>query len=314
MKKWLVLLLLVCLPVQAQASSYAVIDADTGRLLKGAAPHAKAPIASLTKMWTALIVIEEAELSEMVTISKRAVMSEGSSIYLQEGDQVTVETLLYGLLLRSGNDAATALAEHVGGSVEGFVKLMNEKARLYGLTNTTFANPSGLHDERHLSTAYETARQLQIAMQNETFRQIASTLVYKTWQNKHRLLTEDIGAIAGKTGYTKVAGRTLATYFERDDKEFIVVTINEGDDWRQHRLLADEIDEKYEKVNVAEARTYEIAQGSVTLKKPISFLVSIEEHQNLEHVLIMKRNARQGVWQVLIDGERAFATLVDINK
>ena len=128
--------------------------------------------------------------NDKIIISERATFSEGSSIYLEAGDEWTVEQLLYGLLLRSGNDAAYALAEHVGGSVEGFVKLMNDAALIYGLSATTFTNPSGLHDDAHLSSAYDTARMLQIAMQNEQFHQIASTKIYKgkvAWQNKHRL-------------------------------------------------------------------------------------------------------------------------------
>lgn len=297
--------------MQAQANSYAVIDASTGRLLQGVSADERAPIASLTKMWTALIVIEEAQLTDVVTVSRRAAMSEGSSIYLQEGDQVTVETLLYGLLLRSGNDAATALAEHVGGSVEGFVKLMNDKARLHGLAHTTFVNPSGLHDEAHLSTAYETARQLQIAMKNPIFRKIASTVVYETWHNKHRLLVENVGAIAGKTGFTKAAGRTLATYFERGDKAFVVVTINEGDDWRIHRYLADAIDDNYEKVTIVEKGTYQIPQAEVKIEKPISLLLTEEEQGQLKHVLIAKRDGGKGIWQVYLENQRIFATMVE---
>lgn len=211
--------------VQAANASYAVIDADTGRLLMGNNVHDRMPIASLTKIWTALIAIENNDLDEEIVISRKAALAEGSSIYLEPGEKVTVETLLYGLMLRSGNDAAYALAEHTGNSIEGFADLMNEKAYLYGLNDTYFTNPSGLHNDLHLSSAYDTAQMLRIALQNDAFKKISSTINYKsstkngvTWQNKHRLLREQVGAVAGKTGFTKVAGRTLATYFEQGQK------------------------------------------------------------------------------------------------
>lgn len=207
--------------VSAQGSSYAVIDAENGRVLLGSNVDERLPIASLTKIWTAIVVIENSELDEQVIISREADYVEGSSIYVEEGKSYSVEYLLYGLMMQSGNDAATALAEHVGGSVEGFAKLMNEKANYYGLTQTYFTNPTGLHHPDHLSSAKDTAKMLQIAMKNETFKKIASTTQYNEgahWRNKHRLLHLKNGAVAGKTGFTKVAGRTLATYYERGKK------------------------------------------------------------------------------------------------
>lgn len=209
--------------------------------------------ASLTKIWTALVVLENSELTDEVVISKEASLVEGSSIYLLENETYTIDYLLHGLMMQSGNDAATALAEHIGGSVEGFVQLMNEKAELYQLHETTFTNPTGLHNEAHLSSAYDTAKMLQIAMMNPQFRKIASTQNFsdgRQWKNKHRLMHEKIGAIAGKTGYTKVAGRTLATFFEREQKSFVVVTINEGNDWNIHRNLADFIDNNFEQQTI----------------------------------------------------------------
>lgn len=175
-------------------ASYAVIDAETGRLLSGNNAHAQLPIASLTKMWTAFVVIENSNLDDEVVISREAALSEGSSIYLEPGEKITVETLLYGLMLRSGNDAAYALAEHTGGSFEGFVDLMNEKATFYGLNNTFFTNPSGLHHDLHLSSAYDTAMMLKVALENDTFRKIATTVNYKS-----------IGVPSGKCGFTTVS-------------------------------------------------------------------------------------------------------------
>ncbi|MER2105755.1 MAG: D-alanyl-D-alanine carboxypeptidase family protein [Solibacillus sp.] len=312
------LMLFMCLQldeVKAATSSYAVIDGQTGRLLLGTAPHAQLPIASLTKMWTAFVVVTYSNLADEVTISDAAVRSEGSSIYLEAGDVWTVEELLHGLMLRSGNDAAHALAEHTGGSVEGFVYLMNDLANKYGLANTMFTNPSGLHDDQHMSTAYDTAKMLQIAMQNEDFRRIASTPLYKgrvAWQNKHRLIHEEIGMIAGKTGFTKKAGRTLASFFEREQKQMIVVTLNEPDDWNKHRLLVNMIDSTYEVIEVAKRGNYHMSNIQLTVEEPIKLLLKKEEASKLKHVALISRvpASTRAVWYVLLDGERIASKLV----
>ncbi|WP_042472244.1 D-alanyl-D-alanine carboxypeptidase family protein [Bacillus ndiopicus] len=319
MRKWLcVVLLFVLLQPSAQASShaYAVVDAQTGRLLMGTNEHVRLPIASLTKIWTALVVLENSELSDKVTISERAALSEGSSIYLEKGQTYSIETLLYGLMLRSGNDAAHALAEHVGGSVEGFVYLMNERARLAGLSDTVFSNPSGLHNEQHLSSAYDTARMLQIAMRNEQFKKIASTVIFngeQNWKNKHRLLSENNGAIAGKTGFTKVAGRTLATYFQKEQKQFIVVTLNESDDWRVHNALADNIAKNYAERTLAKKGTYTVAGEKIIVNEPIKMLVTKAEVRDMQHVVYLPTDARkkEAIWYVYNKGRPVHAVAVE---
>lgn len=306
---------------QAASASYAVIDAETGRLLEGSSPHERMPIASLTKIWTALIAIENSELDDEVTISQKAALSEGSSIYLEPGEKVPVQTLLYGLMLRSGNDAAYALAEHAGGSLEGFVDLMNEKADLYGLNNTEFTNPSGLHNDIHLSSAYDTAQMLRIALQNETFKKISSTINYKdpvkgvTWQNKHRLLRQQVGAVSGKTGFTKVAGRTLATYFEKEDKKVIVVTLSESNDWQVHKGLANKIFDNYEYVTVADQGKYKATEDKeVELTKPISILLNKEEEKEVRNVLHLSRKQGEfGIWHVMLNDESVYATRVNVK-
>ena len=301
-------------------TSYAVIDGHTTRIFYASGPHIKQPIASLTKIWTALVVLENAELNELVTISKKATLSEGSSIYLKEGEQVTVNELLHGLMMRSGNDAAMALAEHVGGSEEGFVYLMNERAQRAGLRNTTFTNPSGLHHENHLSTAYDTAKMLQIAMNNKKFKKIASAKHYNgsrtTWENKHKLLHSQSGALAGKTGYTKVAGRTLATYFSLNKKDFIVVTLNEPNDWQFHLQLADLVNENYSIHKLIKKGTYKTTDKStISIKKPVSLLLSAEEYPELSHILIRSTNSIRpyGIWQVRINNEPIYNFPVEIK-
>ncbi len=304
-------------------ASYVVIDADTGRTLIGNNEHARMPIASLTKIWTALIAIENSNLDDEVVISREAAMSEGSSIYLEPGEVVTVETLLYGLMLRSGNDAAYALAEHAGGSVEGFVDLMNEKALYYRLNQTYFTNPSGLHHDLHLSSAYDTAQMLRIALENEDFFKIASTIQYKsntkngtTWLNKHRLLRENVGAVAGKTGYTKVAGRTLATYFEKGNERIIVVTLNEANDWQVHKQLANQVFEEYDVKTIVKKGKYKANDNiTVQLKEPIKLLISEEEEDQLQNVLHLSRNqdVKFGIWHVFLNNESIYSTKVKLK-
>ncbi|WP_107935122.1 D-alanyl-D-alanine carboxypeptidase family protein [Ureibacillus chungkukjangi] len=304
-------------------ASYAVIDAETGRLLSGSNAHAQMPIASLTKMWTALVAIENSNLDDEVKISRQAALSEGSSIYLEPGEKIKVETLLYGLMLRSGNDSAYALAEHTGGSFEGFIDLMNEKAVLYGLKNTYFMNPSGLHHDLHLSSAYDTAMMLKIALENDSFRKITSTVNYKssekngvTWQNKHRLVQEQNGAVAGKTGFTKAAGRTLATYFEREDKKVIVVTLRESNDWQVHKQLANHVFSQYDIVTVAKKGVYKVTEDiSVSLNKPIELLLNKQEEAGLRNVIHLSNNKenKYGIWHVLLNNESIYSTQVPLK-
>lgn len=318
MRKTRVLVFLSCLlflmgmsKVDA-ASAWAVVDADTGRLLMGENEDAQLPIASLTKIWTAYTVLENPYLSETTKMSHEAVSSEGSSLYLKEGMKVSVESLLYGLMLRSGNDAAYALAEHVGGSVDGFVQLMNEKALLHGFERTSFKNPSGLHDDAHLSTAYETGLMMVYAMKNEQFKEIATTTAYHVkikdqpyyWKNKHRLLHSNPTALAGKTGFTKAAGRTLVTYFEKDDKRIVVVTLNDGNDWQTHSHLAEKTFAEYKKETVAKSGLYQLTKQHIgELQQPIELLLNVSEMKNMQNIVRISRQQNNASWFVYIDGE-----------
>ncbi|MFB1050454.1 D-alanyl-D-alanine carboxypeptidase family protein [Paraliobacillus sp. JSM ZJ581] len=223
-----------------------LINQGTGEVLYDKAAHEKHLIASITKMMTAIIAIESGKLEKMVTITKEAVYTEGSSIYLEIGEKISLEDLVYGLMLRSGNDAATAIAEYVGGSVEGFSYLMNEKAEWLGMDNTHFDNPHGLDSKTHYSTAYDMALLTKYAMNNDTFARITRAKSYKskqrmyTWANKHKLLTHYYPyTIGGKTGYTKAAGRTLISIAEKNDVILIAVTLQDPNDWQDHVRLFD---------------------------------------------------------------------------
>jgi D-alanyl-D-alanine carboxypeptidase (penicillin-binding protein 5/6) len=232
--------------MSVSAKSAILMEQSTGRVLFEKDAHTKRRIASITKIMTAILAIESGKMDEMVTVSERAVRTEGSSIYLKPNEKIELKHLVYGLMLRSGNDAAVAIAEHVGGSVEGFVFLMNEKAAQIGMRNTEFANPHGLDDaENHYSTAYDMALLMRYAMQNKQFREISGTKVHRApnpeekwdriWRNKNKLLTNLYEyCTGGKTGYTKRAKRTLVTTASKDAMDLIAVTINAGDDWNDH--------------------------------------------------------------------------------
>ncbi len=235
------------IPFSISAEAAILMEAESGRILYQKNEHEKKRIASITKIMTAILAIESGKLDEYVRISKRAEGVEGSSIYLRAGERMKLEDLVYGLMLRSGNDAAVAIAEHVAGSVEGFVFLMNEKARELGMTNTVFQNPHGLDDhEDHYSTAYDMAILTRYAMENETFRIISATKRHEVvvgnrkriWTNKNRLLTELYRySTGGKTGYTKRAKRTLVSTASKDGMDLIAVTLNAPSDWHDHMNL-----------------------------------------------------------------------------
>lgn len=231
------------LAVSTSASSAILMDVDSGRVLYQQNADARMLIASTTKIMTALVAIEEGVLSDVVTVKREATLAEGSSMYLAEGEQLTLETLLYGLLLCSGNDAAVAIADHVGGSQAGFVKRMNEKAKALGMTASSFANPNGLDDDAHYSTARDMAYLARAAMNNETLVRIASTrsvsIDGRTMTNHNKLLTMQNGCLGLKTGYTRAAGRTLVSCAQQNGQRLIAVTLQDGNDWADHQALYD---------------------------------------------------------------------------
>ena len=235
--------------IETSASATSLIDVQSGRILYSEDGDVQLRIASLTKIMTAIVAIEKGSLSDMVKVSKRAAGKEGSSIYLKVGEEMSLSNMLYGLMLRSGNDAATAIAEHVGGSEAGFVYLMNEKAKELGLSNTQFKNPHGLDEEGHYSSANDLAVLTAYALKNKVFAEIVRTEDKKapnpyedwdySWHNKNKMLDKYEGADGVKTGYTKKAFRCLVSSATRNGQQLVAVTINDGDDWKDHQSLLD---------------------------------------------------------------------------
>ena len=243
----LALIFAVKIPARAElavsAKAAILMHADSGRVLyeKNADEHML--IASTTKIMTAIVVLEHCELDDLVEVDSRSAGIEGSSMYLKAGESYTVEDLLYGLLLVSGNDAASALALHVADSMEEFAELMNAKAAELGMTESSFKNAHGLDEEGHYSTARDMAKLAAYCMGNEDFARIAGTVSHtvgeQTLVNHNRLLREYDGCLGLKTGYTMAAGRTLVTCAERDGARYVCVTLNDPDDWDDHKALYD---------------------------------------------------------------------------
>ena len=243
----LALIFAVKIPARAElavsAKAAILMHADSGRVLyeKNADEHML--IASTTKIMTAIVMLEHCELDDLVEVDSRSAGIEGSSMYLKAGESYTVEDLLYGLLLVSGNDAASALALHVADSMEEFAELMNAKAAELGMTESSFKNAHGLDEEGHYSTARDMAKLAAYCMGNEDFARIAGTVSHtvgeQTLVNHNRLLREYDGCLGLKTGYTMAAGRTLVTCAERDGARYVCVTLNDPDDWDDHKALYD---------------------------------------------------------------------------
>lgn len=218
-----------------------LMDGTTGQVIYEKNADERSLIASTTKIMTALVVCQQCNVLDRVRIPKEAVGIEGSSMYLQEGEVLTVQELLYGLMLQSGNDAAVALAIYCGGTVEGFAELMNDKARYLGMDNSHFVNPNGLDAPGHYSTARDLAILAAYAMEDPVFAQTVSTKTMKIGDryltNHNKLLWQVEGAEGIKTGYTKAAGRILVSSATRQGRRLICVTINDPDDWNDHAAL-----------------------------------------------------------------------------
>lgn len=233
--------------IDISAECACLLNAETGEVLYEYNGYSRHSIASTTKIMTAILAIENSEPDEVVTVSKNAQMQEGSSIYLKSGDRVLMKDLVMGMMLNSGNDAACAVAEHIGGTSEEFAVMMNKKAQEIGLSETSFKNANGLDADGHYSTAYDMAQIGAYALKNEEFRRIVSTKNsrletdgYITYlKNHNKLLWNYDGCIGIKTGYTKKTGRCLVSAAQRGEVTLVAVTLNAPDDWNDHKKMLD---------------------------------------------------------------------------
>ena len=271
MKKILLFLLCLffCNRVYASTDSayeYVLMDMDSGNVLLSKNMHVPKLIASITKIMTCILAIENGTLDDIVIVDDTIEKSTGSGIYISIGEEITLRDLLYGLMLRSGNDAALMISKYISGSVDDFVSLMNEKAKSIGMRNTIFYNPSGLDNENgNLSTAYDMALLTRYAMNNDIYKEIVKTKKYisktnlKTyvWYNKNKLLSRDF-ITGGKTGYTEKARRTLVSTASKSNMNFVVVTIRDSDDWNTHLSLYDYAFNNYYNVKILNKNKFKV--------------------------------------------------------
>jgi len=273
-----------------------VLDAATGRVLYEKNADERSLIASTTKIMTALLVCQRCNVLDRVRIPAEAVGIEGSSMYLREGEVLTVQELLYGLMLRSGNDAAAALAIYCGGTLEGFAELMNDKARELGLSDTHFVNPHGLDAPDHYSTARDLAVLTACAMEDPIFARTVGaktvTVGERVLTNHNKLLWRLPGCEGVKTGYTRAAGRILVSSASRDGRRLVCVTINAPDDWNDHSQLLEQGFEGFEVrelVAAGEVLGYRHILGGDGTRVPLvageSFRYSMAQGEQMEFVL-----------------------------
>lgn len=243
------------------------MDLDSGRIFYEKNANQKRLIASITKIMTAIVAIEEGDLTEKITVGEEVLSMYGTNIYVEVGEKMKLRDLLYGLLLRSGNDASVVIAKAIAGSEEKFVNLMNKKAQEIGMKNTIFKNPHGLDEEtENYSTAYDMALLSKYAYKNKTYRNIVSTDKYEVstgkktylWYNRNKLLTTYEYCTGGKNGYTPRAGKTLVTTASKKGLNLTIVTLSDGDIYNNHIDLYEDFFSKYKRYKIIDKNNFRI--------------------------------------------------------
>ena len=269
------------LTARADSSAEIAMELTTATVLEERNADLALPMASTTKIMTALIIVEDCFLDDVITVPDAAVGVEGSSIYLKKGEEISVIDLLYGLIMRSGNDAATALAIHHSGSVEKFAQKMNERAKELGAESTNFTNPSGLPDDNHYTTARDLCKIACAAMKNETFRKIASAKSYsgdfRSYSSKNKMLYNYEGANGVKTGYTKKAGRCLVSSAERDGMDVVCVVLNCPDMYERSGKILDDCFRDYKLLNIDENAVFMSDRVLCKTSKNVNFVAKNAE-------------------------------------
>lgn len=293
------------LPLKINASSI-VMDLDSKRILYSNDINTKKLIASTTKILTAIVTLENANLNQKVTVGEEVLKMYGTSIYLEVGEKMTIKDLLYGLLLRSGNDASVVLAKAVAGSEEEFVKMMNNKAQTIGMKNSSFANPHGLDEEtKNYSTAYDMALLSAYAYQNPLYREIVKTKKYRTktnhksylWYNRNKLLSNYEYCTGGKNGYTPSAGKTLVTTASKNNLNLTIVTLDDPKEYETHEQLYEKAFKNFKNYQLIDKNNFSIDKNfyadETYLKNSFTYPLTKEEVKNIKTILTIENKKSQ---------------------
>lgn len=315
MKKYILIIILLLLfpslikAVNTSATSAILMDTESNRIIYAKNIHNVRSVASISKIMTAVLAVESGKLDEELTINDSILKAHGSAIYIKVGEKISLRNLVYGLMLRSGNDAALAIADYVGNGIDNFVNMMNEKAKKIGMRNTTFNNPSGLDEEKgNYSTAYDMAILTSYAMGIKEYKEIVKTKEYKLttnknsylWKNKNKLLRLYKYTTGGKTGFTKIAKRTLVTTASKDGTNLVVVTLNDGNDFLDHQHLFEYGFDNYHSysilnkgnINIYNEKYYQ--DYNLYLKKSFSYILTNSEKSSIsvKYLLTKKNNIK----------------------
>lgn len=310
MKKLVIFLLILLLPLktnalETSATSSILMDIDNNRILYANNIHKVRSVASISKIMTAILAVESGKLNDVVTIGDEIKKAYGSGIYIQIGEKMSLKDLVYGLMLRSGNDAALAIAKYVSGDVNKFVEEMNKKAQEIGMKNTTFNNPSGLDNEKgNYSTAYDMAILTSYAMKNEEYKKIVSTKHHKvktdmnfySWINKNKLLHSYKYLTGGKTGFTEIAKRTLVTTSSKDGVNLVAVTLNDGNDFADHKNMHEYGFNNYTNYKILTSGNIDIIgenyyyDSSFYIKNDFNYILSENEKNNIKLKFVLEKD------------------------
>lgn len=310
MKKVILFLVLFLYPffIYAYSESFVVMDADSKRVLGSSNMNERYLVASTSKIMTTIVALENGNLKDKYKASDTITTVYGSMIYAKENEEFTLEDLLYGLMLRSGNDASVIIAENQGG-LEKFVSKMNSLAKKIGMNNTTFENPHGLDDDtKNYSTAYDLALLMNYAMQNEDFRKITNTKKYRVttnvtthlWHNKNKLLTNYKYATGGKIGYTQKSKHVFVSSATKDKKNLIVATIKDTDRFNTHESLYEEYFKKYERYKILDKYTFSLSDDKyknyhLYIKNDFYMLLKENEKEKLRLDIVINKKINKNV-------------------
>lgn len=339
MRKRMIIFMILCLlpanvfSLTVSSQSACLMDMDSGRVLFAKSKDNPRLIASITKIMTAILAIESGKLDEEVTVGEEVLKMYGSNIYIELNEKMTLRDLIYGLLLRSGNDAAIVISVFIGGTEENFVKMMNQKAKMIGMKNTVFNNPHGLDEEtENKSTAYDMALLSSYANQNKIYREISSTKKYQTqsdkksylWYNRNKLLTLYDKATGGKTGYTPRAGRTLVTTATNKKLNLTVVTLNDGNEYDTHEQLYEYGFNNYNNYRILNKKKFKIDQAyypnQIYIKEDFSYPLTEEEKEEIKVEVKLtklneyKNNDKVGIVTVKLKNNKIHTQNIYVKK